>query len=184
MLQVSAGLLALIIARAVAPTVLVAIDFPSGSIYATDAPYDVTSGGITYLADAGLVSMSPPNSSPELSRDLFTIVFSDVDTTLRQIVDAENIGVPVNVIGVFTNVSTMVMYAEELPIYSGRISSVNWSITDDAPAVSLECSGPLAKLKQIRDRTTSPDSQQALFPADTCMDFAHDTGKTKKWGAN
>jgi len=75
------------------------------------------------------------------------------------------------------------MWSEVLPIYHGKVSSTSWSIEDDAPTVKIECSGPLTKLHQIRDRTTTPISQQALYPADTSMAFAHDTEKTLHWGA-
>lgn len=184
MLQVSSGLKALIEGESAVPFVLIKINFNSVPEYITDAPRDIVYEGATYKSAGGLKSVSPPKADSQVSRDLFNIVISDPDNTLRTKLDYENIGVPVTVLSGFVDPTTNVLHSEYLGIYAGKISRVGWTIDEDSPDVNIECSGPFTKLKQITNRTTSKESQRFIHPNDSSLDYVYDSTNeaTVKWG--
>jgi hypothetical protein len=184
MLQVSASIGTKIANKIIAPFVLIKFDFTAGAIFVTNAPRNIDYNGDIYLADGGLVSVSPPKAQAEISRDLFVIKVTDADSSWRTELDAENIGVPVTVLTGFADITTGEIDGEYLDTYIGKISHVGSEISEDEPFVEIQCSGPLTKLHQITNRTTTESSQKRRYPADTCMDYAFDTedSKTRKWG--
>jgi hypothetical protein len=184
MLQIEVGLLNLINQGMLAPFVLIEIAFPSGSVRLTDAPRDITYNSNVYTADGGIMSMSPPSVQGEVSRDLFDIVLGDADNAMRTLLDSENIGVPVNIHAGFFVIATNAIHNEFLDIYHGIISSASWVVEDDNPSVTIQCSGPLTKLHQVINRTTTSASQNSFYPADTSMDLSYDSSNetTIKWG--
>jgi len=187
MLQVNSTLLSLLSSDIIVPYFLVRLDFSlGGPVYVTDAPYDIVYGGNTYTADGGLLNLSPPKAEADISRDLFNIVFTDSTNELREQLAYESTGVPAYVVAGFVNAETSEIIPEYLPVYSGKISKVSWTIERDSPKITIECSGPLTKLRQITNRSTNSANQKLYYPADTAMDNAYDTNSeaTKKWGGN
>lgn len=184
MLQISSGLKALIEGSSAVPFVLIKISFATTPKYITDAPRNITYEGNIYSADGGLKSVSPPKADSQVSRDLFNIVISDPDNSLRTQLDYENIGIPVRVMSGFVNPTTNELYSEFLGIYAGKISRVSWTIDEDSPDINIECSGPFSKLKQIINRTTSAESQRSLHSNDSSLDLVYDSTNeaTVKWG--
>jgi len=185
MLQINLSLTELLSSDVIVPYFLVRLDFSSVSpIYITDAPYDIVYEENIYSSDGGLLSLSPPKAEADVSRDLFNIVVSDVTNELRQILSYESIGVPASITASFISSETNELIPEYLPVYSGTISKASWVIDKDSPNITIECSGPLTKLRQITNRSTNSSNQKAFYPADTCMDNSYDTNSeaTKKWG--
>lgn len=185
MLQVIPEIQEALRARSATIFVLVRMAFKSGVVAITDAPRDFELEGVFYSADGGLKAVSPPKSEGEISRDLFNVEVTDHDMGLRDILDLENVGVPIDIVSCFTDSVTGQVLNGTLPVYSGVISKVSWSVTDDdEPIVAIECSGPFTKLQQTTHRTTTEASQKAVFPNDTSMDKSFDTENetTIKWG--
>lgn len=183
MLQISSTLKALVEGRSVVPFILVKIDFATTRAI-TDAPRDIVYEGVTYSANGGLKSVSPPKANSQVSRDLFEIVIGDPDGELRTTLDYENIGVPIRIVSGFVDPETNIINSEFLGIYAGKISKVSWTIDEDSPNIVIECSGPFTKLKQIINRTTTSSSQRSLYPNDSSLDYVYDSTNeaTVKWG--
>ncbi len=187
MLQTSPEIVELIESGNIAPFMLVRLGFTT-PLLCTDHSINVTHnagfGDEVYKTDTGLLSVSPPNALPDVARDLFNLVFEDAEGTLKRILDTENLGVPLIVTLGFLSMPSTEMTPYRLVIYRGRIGSANWSIEEDASIINIKCTGPLAKLLQITNRTTSDDSQRKINPNDTSLEFSHSTSdeKTLKWG--
>ena len=181
MLQIDSSLVTLIQEGSITPFVLVKISTPS-PIYVTDYYRDVIFDGSTYVAEGGLLGVSPPNSTTELGRDLFKISFADPDNLYRGVLSSE-IGSPVSVLAGFEIMDTGQIHPANLSIYKGIVNNVSWEISDDSPVLTVSCSGQFTKLKHVINYTTSPSNQRALYPADSSMDSAYDTDDTLKCGS-
>ena len=165
--------------------VTVKISTDALTIKVTDNSYDVTYNSETYSASGGLLSVTPPGSSSELSRDIFNISVLDPDNAYR-VALIEAIAAPVEVMAGFIDITTGGIYPVYLHVYKGIINNVSWEISDDSPIVNISCSGQFAKLKHITNITTSQQSRQNLFPNDTSMNLAYDSTNevTLKWGSS
>jgi len=160
---------------------LLKIEFPvsaGGPVYLTDAASDWTGhDGITYLADGTLKSVSPIKAETSVSRDLFRIVLSDLpnlDNTFiyRTRLRIANTGVPVTLSMEFLDVSSEItsVLTGTLQIYKGQVSHVSSEVTsDNDSSITLTCSGPLTKLRNITNRLTTHNNQTSLYPNDTCF---------------
>lgn len=186
MLQITEGLKQIIEDATTTPFILVKLEFRDQTICVTDAPRDLEYENFLYTADGGLKGVSPPQAEADVSRDLFNIILTDATGELRQLLDIENIGVKVSVKCGFVDPNTDQIHPYYLNIYNGKISSVGWKIEEDSPDVTIQCSGPLTKLKQITNRTTTSSSQKQYHPTDTSLDLAYDSTNTAtiKWGGN
>jgi len=187
MLKTSREVVDLISSGSMAPFVLVRLGFNTPLLatdHSTEVSHDAGQGNEFYLNDKGLVSVSPPSALSEVSRDLFDIIFEDAEGTLKQTLDQENVGVPILVTMGFLDMPDATMTTHRLVIYRGTISSVSWGIDEDRSVVRLKCSGPLAKLLQVTNRTTSDASQKRINAKDNAFEYSHDTSseRTLKWG--
>ena len=187
MLETTQEVIELISKGNMAPFVMVRLGFDTPLLatdHSTHVIHESGQGAETYLNTAGLVSVSPPNALAEVSRDIFDIVFEDAEGSLKKILNTESVGVPVLVTMGFLSMPEAKMTSSRLVIYRGRISSAGWRNEDDASIVSLKCTGPLSKLLQVTNRTTSDASQRRINPKDTAFEYSHDTSdeRTLKWG--
>lgn len=185
MLQVSNNILNAISDPTIIPYFLVKFTFTNLTVSVTDAPYDIVYNNTTYDADGLLNTVSPPKTQADLSRDLFEISLGDPTGYYRSTFNTQSIGVRASIACGFINSETMAPLNEYIDVYNGRISKVSWSSEKDAPIVVVECSGPLAKLKQITNITTNKESRNQLgYSQDTSMDKAYDSENesTIKWG--
>lgn len=185
MLQTTQEVTDLIASGNIAPFLLVRFGFTE-PLLATDFGRDLEHDNETYRADKGLVSVTPPSALSEVSRDIFSLVFKDSDDSLKTVLDRENIGVPIIVTLGLLKMPEKEMTDARLVIYRGRISSASWGIQDDSSLVSIKCTGPLAKLLQVTNRTTTTSSQSKINAIDTCFDYTYATSDEQilNWGGS
>jgi len=153
----------------------------------TDAPRNITVSinnvNRTYTPSNNLLSVSPPKSEGEIDRDLFQIILSDPSYSLSGTLSTEATGVPVDIrLGFMTDTEDLI--SETLPVYSGQISSWASKVNNNEPTVTINCTGPLTKLKQVTNRLTTKDSQQKIHDTDSCFNFSFDTSNeaSVRWG--
>jgi len=165
---------------------LVKIGFDT-QLLMTDAPRNITvsvdSVNRTYTPSNNLLSVSPPKSEGEIDRDIFQITLSDPSFSLAGTLSQEATGIPVDVrLGFITDTEELI--AETLPVYSGQISSWGSKVENNEPVVTITCTGPLTKLKQVTNRLTTKDNQQNIHDTDSCFDYSFDTGNeaSLRWG--
>ena len=169
------------------PHVTVAIMWSAtvgGPVYLTDAPSDITVDSITYNADGGLLTVSPPSTQGDVDRDIFNIALADTTHEYRTRLLSESTGINVTV-NIGFNMPDGTPVTGTVPVYRGVISGVKHEVMNgQEPISAIECTGPLTKLTQATHRSTTEDSQKFYHPADTCFDRSFDTENkvTLQWG--
>jgi hypothetical protein len=185
MLNISQTLTNLITSYNVRNFALVDIEWPTsvgGSLYLTDAPYNVTYD-TEYTADSGLKTVSPPNITGDIARDLFNISIEDVSGVYREKLLDSSIGITVRVkAGFFDTDGSLIN--ETINIFEGKISRWSYNVKGEEPTVEITVSGPLVKLTQTSARLTTENSQKAIYSSDTCFDHSYDTANeaSLRWG--
>jgi hypothetical protein len=66
------------------------------------------------------------------------------------------------------------------------LSSFNSKIEGDEHMLDLQCVGPITKLQQLTNRSTTDASQRKEYPNDAAFEkvFDSENTATKKWGGN
>ena len=178
MLNVSDTLRANLESFDIKTNVLVKIDFSTPILY-TDSPSDITYNGDTYISGP-ITGVSPPKAEGQINRDVFDISFDDPDYTIEQMLINDPSGVPSEV--------NIMIGDEFLPLYKGRTSNFVSAIRDGDQGIQNEVTvtstGPLAKLYQVSNRTTTEASQKNIHANDNAFDYSYDTqnNATLKWG--
>jgi hypothetical protein len=153
-----------------------------GAVGITNAPSDFTRNSQVYAADGGLKELSVPKVEAGVTRDLFSLNFTDVDFTLRDMLDIECSG---TVVQVFLRYTTPVG-ARDLDIYTGTMSSFSSKVENNEHLITVTCVGPFSKLQHVTNRSTTDSSQKAVHSGDTAFSHVHDSDneETIKWGGD
>ena len=133
------------------------------SLHFTTLPYDVTIGGVHYVADVGIVKVDAPPSTSAVDKATFKMQFADptfifrpyageatsngactirtffLNTTGHSITSSSGLA--------FGNGSPILDVLDSVCIYKGRLDTVSYDITvENGIIFEVECASPMAAL--------------------------------------
>lgn len=157
---------------------------PAATTYLTDAAYNITNNGKTYLSTGGMLSVTDINEEDKLTIEKVDIVVSAVKSEyVKLFLDYDYIDRRVIIYRAVLDDNHKVIGTPFL-VFDGRL---------DAPAVAEDFQSRTATLKvsasshwvdfdATNGRHTNDSEQQVLFPGDKFFEFAMVTTKDVKWG--
>jgi len=163
------------------PYLILEMEFASGTIRLTNLGFNVTVGGLLYLADGGLTELSPPQLSSVLDREVYRIKLVDFANEYKSTFENNALGTPVTVsLGLEGN------YTDLDIVYKGRIdaTSIETNPEEGTKEAIIECSSPFGALDRTTDRRTDRKTQKQIDSTDTCFDniYANADEIALRWG--
>jgi len=149
----------------------ISLNFPttSGSTpgwwHITEAPRDITIGGITYNSSNELQGISAPATQNSVDRDNYSLSFADNNAAIRNRFTTASGGalnsIPIIVkLGFLKEDGTLI--SELLNVYSGQSSSVQWKSQNNGFSCVVAFTGQLTQLDSSTPLMTSQSAQQTL----------------------
>jgi hypothetical protein len=170
------------------PVHLFEVYLDTGTVYVTDAPFQVLWNGNTYLANGHLISFGDIEESAELNIATTQIVLTGCDAagpTWVSLVLAEDfIDRRIIIRKAFLHAANGVLDAP-IVIFDGRMDQ---PVIDDDPdngncQVSVSASSHFADFARVIGRRTNDAVQQLHFSGDKFFEFASEIpGKSFIWG--
>lgn len=161
---------------------LVEFDFTPTPLRLTDAPFNVSDVGVTYLGNGLLTALDDVNAKVELTVGTIKIGLSGVDqTVISLLLNNSQINRPVSIKRAYLNNSGGLL-GSPLEIWTGYITGKNISEGRSA-SVSLSCASEWADYQKTIGRRTTAASQHKHFPNDSGLDFVGAAKEEYTWGA-
>lgn len=157
-------------------------DFPDGSVYFTDLPYDTTFGSNTYTGVGSALGYDAIQEVAGLQSNGINIYFNAANASLLALLLGQNlIDRQVFVYRGLLDTNNQPV-VDPLVIFQGRSDSA--TLTEDpgngTMKLVLVCLDENADFERVNGRRTNDQEQQAIFLGDKCFSFI-DIGKVVKW---
>jgi len=162
----------------------VALDAPTGTIYATDAYKDIEWGGNIYTALGHLLSFSDIEETAELQVASLTVTLSGVDQAYISLFLSEHyIDRALRIYTGFLD-SSDTLIADPVLIFDGRMDQPVIQEDPDAgtSVVAVRATNAWVDFERRPGRHTNHQEQQIWFPGDRGFEFASEIVKDIVWG--
>ena len=151
-------------------------DFPDGTIYFTDLPYDTTYNGNTYSGVGSALGYDSIEEVSGLQANGIRIYFNAANASLLSLLQNQNlIDRPVYVYRGLLDTSNQPV-TDPVLVFEGRSDSMKLSEDPDKGAMQLvlDCFDENADFERVNGRRTNYEEQQLLFPGDKGFEFIAD----------
>jgi hypothetical protein len=157
-------------------------NFAQGVLNITDAPFNVTVGGETYLGNGLILKVGGIQSKTELVNLKKTIDLSGSDLSIiSTILSASQVNRQVLQYQAYLNDDYSIIDVPYLE-WQGIITNIDSDGSIQSPKVTINTSSIFDDFNRRVNRTTSIASQQSHFPLDTGMKYAGEVNEHLKWG--
>jgi hypothetical protein len=165
----------------VVPYLILDMEFSSGTVRLTDAPYDLVVGGNTYVSDGGLTKFAPPQLTNVADREIYRIELVDFNNEFKTYFDNNAIGTDVTVrLGILGNTTDLDI------LYKGGIDtvSIETSPEEGTKRAVIECSSPFGALDRTNERLSDDYTQKLIDATDTCFEniYKNTSSIQIRWG--
>lgn len=150
--------------------------FPSGTVYYTDLPYDTTFDGNSYSGVGSALGYDSIEEVSGLQADGIRIYFNAANASLLALLLDQNlIDRPIYVYRGLLDTSNQPV-SDPLLIFEGRSDSARLSEDPDNGTMQLvlECFDENVDFERVNGRRTNHEEQQVLFPGDKGFEFIAD----------
>lgn len=155
---------------------------PEAPIVLTDADFDVTYGGVTYLTSGHIQTISGVSENYAIRVGTLNIVLSAVEQTYVSLfLSTDHIDLRARYWKALLDDSYAVI-GEPILMFDGRISGFKMSESATRSTLTVECASHWANFQTINGRKTNQNSQQIHFPSDLGFEFASHNVKDILWG--
>lgn len=182
--SLTAEMLAALAAESVPLTLLVELQFGSGTVNLCNLDYDVTYNGTTWLGAGRVGRISEVQESEDVQAYGVSLTLSGVDSSLLAIALGEDYqGRTVRIWLAAFDTSYAVIDAPYL-VYRGRMDSMRISAGQQG-VITLNCEGRLADFQRARVRRYNSADQQMVYPADKFFEYVPQlaSGQAIYWGS-
>lgn len=147
----------------------------------TDHAFDVTYDSNTYTATDKIVDLFGSSETGELKVEEVTLQLTNVDSTIRTVLEAENyIDDKVDIhLGFFDSSDSFV---DAFLYFSGNIKSVEITESKDRSIIELTLANHWSNWELTKGRHFTDESQQGAFSGDKGLEFAHINKQDIRWG--
>ena len=155
--------------------------------YITNAPFDISYGGNTYISMGGLIAADPveENIGFEIEKLGITIggidpLPGDSDPFIKKILTLDYVDRPLIITRVYYSQGSQVGGVQ---LYNGYINSagVERDLGDQGVVVRLESSNNWTDFGRVNGRETNDNSQQAVFSGDLGLEYCKEMQKQVEW---
>lgn len=148
----------------------------------TDNAFDVTYNSNSYTASGELISIGTTPETGELKVDEATIRLSNITSTFRTIIEAENyIDNSVNIYLAFFDSNDS--FVDAFTYFSGNIQKAEITESKNESALDLIVANHWNNWNLTKGRHFTDESQQNVYSGDKGMEFAHITKSDIRWGS-
>lgn len=177
---ITTGVLAQVTATSAEFVHLIELDFSTGTIYLSTGSTDVTTGGNTYVAIGGVLSVNAIPETGDISQSQIELTVSGVNTTIIAALltsFAVNYGVVISRVYFDSSYSVI---STPLVLFSGLMNG-GMEIREKRPTndstlptceVTLRCSSRLANLDEQRSIQCNVFSHDFWYPGDRLFELA------------
>lgn len=142
-----------------------------GVIRLTDAAFNISHGGFTYLAVGGLLSFDPVEENPSLKVNELNVALTGQLPEILALIDNYSlIGIPVFVWRAYLDANGQVV-GDPVVIFSGNTDGAELSEELDSASVGLKCRDDLSNFDKVRGRRTNDKEHRTKYPNDPCFEF-------------
>lgn len=161
---------------------LLKFEFSSGAVCFTDAGYDISWNGDTYLANGLLLGMDAPKFTSELRVGETSVAFSAADQSIMaMILNESQINRYVHVYRAFLD-QNMQVIPNPIFLHSWLITDASTSTERKEAEIEVSMASEWADFEAARGRRTTDSSQRRFYPTDRGLEFATQVKKDIKWG--
>ena len=154
----------------------------STDVYLTDAAYDLSYGGNTYISSADLLDIGGVSETADVRVNSLTITLSNVGQTFTSnFLGGSYIGKQVVIYRAFLNTSGLIA-GDPFVIYDGRIDGYDMSEGEKDSTLNVNIASHWSDFEKKAGRYTNPNSQALFFTGDKGFDFSAVSVKDLKWG--
>jgi hypothetical protein len=158
------------------------LHFAQGTLYTTDAPFDISSGGITYISSGDVLKITELTTKVRLVNVNKSITLSGVDQALVSIILNESqTNRTFTQHTAYLNEDYTIIQTPYLE-WQGIMTSIKSSGNPEKPTIVINTSTIFDDFDRRVNRTTTLASQQSHFPLCTGMRYASETTEEIKWG--
>ena len=168
--DIPAAAAAAAIGRVVRPVLLAELDFASGDILVTDAPFDILLGGKTYRGVGHFGGISAVEESVELQAYSLTLRLNGIPVALLAIALGEHYQGRSAVVSLALLDEAHRPVDAPLVLFRGRMDVMRITAGETA-SIDLVCESRLADWERARVRRFNNADQQQRFPDDKGLEF-------------
>lgn len=163
---------------------LVQIDFNGGTVRLTDAGYDMTYSGNTFLANGQLLDVDDIKETSDLRVNEIGITLTAVTQSLLAILlQNSQIGREVTISRAYIDDTTGQPINNPIPLTTSQISGFAVSTSSQGESsLQLKIASEFADWERTTGRRTTEASQQKIYPNDRGMEFATQVQQEQQWG--
>ncbi len=161
---------------------LLKFEFTSGAVCFTDAGYDITWNGDTYLANGMLLDLEAPKFTTELRVGEISVTFSAADqSVLAMVLGESQVNRYVHVYKALLDTS-MQLIPNPFLLHSWLITGCSVEADRKSAEITVSMASEWADFEAPRGRRTTDASQRRFYSADRGFEFAAQVSKSLKWG--
>jgi len=155
--------------------------------YITNAPWDISYGGYTYISAGALLSIDSVQENIGFEIEKLSITIAgidplpgDSDPFIKTILAIDYVDKPVIIHRAYYNHD---VYVNSVEVYNGYINKagVTNGLGESGAAVRIETSNNWTDFSKISARYTNDTSQQNLFLDDLGFEYAVEVQKSVEW---
>jgi hypothetical protein len=149
----------------------------------TNAPFDLTIGGLTYRAVGNILGFSDIEEATDFTISSVTVTLNGINSAdVKLFLTARYVDKPIKIYRVWLDERNIVV-SSPLLIFDGLIN--NPVISDDGARVTIgvEASSHWAAYDRRNGRHTNFDEQQFWFAGDLGFEFVASESRDLKWGS-
>ena len=155
--------------------------------YITNAPFDISYGGNTYISMGGLISADAVEENIGFEIEKLNVMIGGIDPMpgdtepfIKRVLELNYVDRNLIITRVYYNQGSQVGGVQ---IYSGYINSagIERALGDQGVAVRLETSNNWTDFARVNGRQTNDNSQQAVFPGDLGLEYCKEMQKQVEW---
>lgn len=157
----------------------------AGTVYLTDAAFNIVWGGHTYLANGQFLGYEGLSEESELEVASITLMFSGVDQTMIAAFDQEDIvDREVRIYRAFLSVVNDTVVADPYVRFAGRLDemSIDEDPTTGKSEVRVTAASQFIDFQRRPGRHTNPSEQAIFFPGDNGFKFCSEVARPAIWG--
>jgi hypothetical protein len=162
---------------------LVEIETSTGTVYYTDASFDITYDSNTYQAQGNFISVTEVEENAELVITNCILAISALDTAnITKFATSDNVNKSVTVRVAYINPTDNSIVGTPIITFKGKITGYTVTDARNTATIGLEIASTFANFEKTTGRRTNEGSFQREHPSDRSMEFAHQTVQDILWG--
>lgn len=168
--NLTSGFQTAVAAEVIRPVLLVELDWPSGKVYATSAPMNITVGGNTYFGIGNLGSISAAREGTDTQADVLTLTITGVPTgaVAQAINDNPQLRLAIVSLALFD--ANYQLVADPAILYQGTMDTPNIEMGTTG-TITVPIINTLADWERPRGGRFTDDEQESRFPGDKFFEF-------------